>query len=118
MRLFMLRRQTLQTNLSIYLSQICEALSALCADPNNTVFVVSGDSQENVEQAIGHIPRLGLAASNGACFAPPLAPGETSRSWKFFDKGVDWEAVKKVRFTTLCQFDVNVSCCTSPIFLS
>ena len=78
------------------LLQICKALSTLCADPNNTVFVVSGDSQENVEEAIGHIPRLGLAASNGACFAPPLKPGETGRSWKFFDKGVDWDAVKKV----------------------
>ena len=78
------------------LFQICQALSTLCEDPNNTVFVVSGDSQENVEEAIGHIPRLGLAASNGACFAPPLKPGETARSWKFFDKGVDWDAVKKV----------------------
>ena len=57
---------------------------------------MSGDSQENVEKAIGHIPGLGLAASNGACFAPPLKFGETSRRWKFFDHGVDWEAVKAV----------------------
>ena len=72
-------------------------MNALCADPNNTVFVVSGDSQENVEKVIGHIPGLGLAASNGACFAPPLKLGEASRRWKFFDLGVDWEAVKSVR---------------------
>jgi len=58
---------------------------------------VSGDSQENVENAIGNIPGLGLAASNGACFARPLKIGETEREWKYFDLGVDWDAVKKVR---------------------
>ncbi len=71
-------------------------MNKLCADPNNIVFVVSGDSQENVEKAIGHIPGLGIAASNGACFAPPLKLGETRRRWKFFDLGVDWNAVKTV----------------------
>lgn len=57
---------------------------------------MSGDSQENVEKAIGNVRGLGLAASNGACFAPPLKDGEVQRRWKFFDLGVDWEAVKAV----------------------
>lgn len=60
------------------------------------MFVVSGDSQENVDKAIGHIPGIGIAASNGACFAPPLKLGDTGRKWKFFDLGVDWDEVKAV----------------------
>ena len=60
------------------------------------MLVVSGDSQENVDKAIGHIPGIGIAASNGACFAPPLKPGDTGRKWKFFDLGVDWDEVKAV----------------------
>jgi trehalose 6-phosphate synthase/phosphatase len=41
------------------------ALQKLCSDPNNTVYVVSGDSQQNLELAVGNVPGLGLAASNG-----------------------------------------------------
>jgi trehalose 6-phosphate synthase/phosphatase len=84
---------------------------ALCADPNNTVFVVSGDSQENVEKAIGHIHGLGIAASNGACFAPPLKVGETSRRWKYFDLGVDWDAVKAV-CRVYCTHTLIILSCT------
>ena len=73
-----------------------EALTALCADPRNTVYVVSGDSSENVVNAVGHIPGLGLAASNGGRFSPPTLPGQTDRKWRMFDLGVDWDAVKRV----------------------
>ena len=76
--------------------QVSEALRKLCSEPNTTVFVVSGDSQENVEKAIGDLRGVGIAASNGACFAPPLKDGEIQRRWKFFDLGVDWESVKAV----------------------
>ena len=61
---------------------------------------MSGDSQENVVDAIGDITGLGLAASNGACFAPPLKQNETHRQWKYFDLGVNWDAVKKVGLGT------------------
>jgi trehalose 6-phosphate synthase/phosphatase len=74
---------------------VINALAKLCADERNTLFVVSGDSQENVENAIGNIPGLGLAASNGACFSLPNN-GSLPREWKYFDLGVDWDAVKKV----------------------
>lgn len=83
-------------------------MAALCEDPQNTVFVVSGDSQENVERAIGHIPGIGLAASNGACFAPPLKYGDTNWRWKYFDLGVDWEAVKSVR-GVVCNVEKSIS---------
>ena len=63
---------------------------------------MSGDSQENVEKAIGNVRGLGLAASNGACFAPPLKDGEVKRRWKYFDLGVDWDAVKAVSFVLTC----------------
>ena len=69
------------------------ALRKLCSDPRNTVYVVSGDSQQNLELAVGGIPGLGLAASNGTCFADP---GREENSWQFLDFGVDWNAVKKV----------------------
>ena len=36
--------------------EVNKALTMLCADPLNTVFVVSGDSQENVIKAVGDIP--------------------------------------------------------------
>ncbi len=84
--------------------EVSKALGILCSDPNNTVFVVSGDSQENVVKAIGDIPGLGLAASNGACFAPPLEEGETERKWKYFDLGVDWDAVKKIVLPILAKY--------------
>ncbi|EED95365.1 trehalose-6-phosphate synthase, partial [Thalassiosira pseudonana CCMP1335] len=63
------------------------ALSRLAKDPLNTVYVVSGDSQHNLEIAVGDIPGLGLAASNGACFADP---GGRERTWQYLDFGVDW----------------------------
>lgn len=89
--------------------QVIEALIDLCADPKNTVYVVSGDSSDNVVNAVGHIPGLGLAASNGGHFSPPTRPGQTRRTWQTFDLGVDWDAVKRVggfalRFFARCLF--------------
>lgn len=72
------------------------ALQRMCANPLNTVYVVSGDSQQNLEVAVGNVPGLGLAASNGTCFADPQGIGENKRNWQYLDFGVDWNAVKKV----------------------
>lgn len=83
---------------------VCQALSTLCEDPNNTVFVVSGDSQENITDSVGNIRNLGLAASNGACFSNPVENGERERSWKYFDLGVDWEAVKRIVVPILSKY--------------
>lgn len=78
-----------------------KALGVLCKDPCNTIYVVSGDSQQNLEVAVGDISGLGLAASNGACFADP---GGQERTWKYLDFGVDWQAVQKVRFDQFVLF--------------
>jgi trehalose 6-phosphate synthase/phosphatase len=83
------------------------ALGRLCADPKNTVYVVSGDSQQNLEMAVGNIPGLGLAASNGACFANP--GGAADREWKYLDFGVDWNAVKKVAMPIISKFTARTN---------
>jgi trehalose 6-phosphate synthase/phosphatase len=81
-----------------------DALSKLCADPKNTVYVVSGDSSENVLQALGHLSSLGLAVSNGACFSPPLENAYERRRWLTFDLGVDWDAVKRMALPVLSKY--------------
>jgi len=88
---------------------VIKALKNLCADPCNTVFVVSGDSQVNVENAIGNIPGLGLAASNGACFALPLREGENERNWLSLDLGVDWEVVKQCALPVLAKYTAQTN---------
>jgi trehalose 6-phosphate synthase/phosphatase len=99
-----LKREILGTSGNKPPPDVLDALSCLCADPRNLVYVVSGDSSENVLQAIGHIPGLGLAVSNGACFSPPLQPGQTHRRWLTFDLGVDWDAVKRVALPVLSKY--------------
>ncbi|KAL7488757.1 hypothetical protein ACHAW6_014361 [Cyclotella cf. meneghiniana] len=78
-----------------------KALGVLCKDPCNTIYVVSGDSQQNLEVAVGDIAGLGLAASNGACFADP---GGQERTWKYLDFGVDWQAVQKSAMPIISKF--------------
>ena len=68
--------------------------------------MVSGDSSENVLNALGHVPNLGLAVSNGACFSPPVPPEEMNqpRRWLTFDLGVNWDEVKKVALPVLAKY--------------
>ncbi|KAL3826455.1 hypothetical protein ACHAXA_011264 [Cyclostephanos tholiformis] len=82
------------------------ALQKLCSDPNNTVYVVSGDSQQNLELAVGNVPGLGLAASNGTCFADP---GGQERVWQFLDFGIDWDAVKKAAMPIISKFTARTN---------
>ncbi|KAL7444630.1 hypothetical protein ACHAXH_008584 [Discostella pseudostelligera] len=81
------------------------ALRKLCSDPRNTVYVVSGDSQQNLELAVGGIPGLGLAASNGTCFADP----GREHTWQYLDFGVDWTAVKKVAVPIISKFTARTN---------
>lgn len=103
-----LKREILGTSGNKPPPEVLESLSLLCEDPRNLVYVISGDSSENVLNALGHLPKLGLAVSNGATFSPPMQEGETERNWKTFDLGVDWDAVKRVcnllflSFCSLC----------------
>lgn len=98
-----LKREILGTSGNKPLPEVIEALCKLCADPKNTVYVVSGDSAENVLNAIGNIPGLGLAVSNGAHFSTPVVAGQ-KRMWHIFDLGVDWDAVKRVALPVLSKY--------------
>jgi len=86
-----------------------QALHDLCADPCNTVFVVSGDAQETLEAAIGSVPGLYLAASNGACYSPPPKHAGVSRKWYSFDLGVDTDAVKQVALPVLSKYTARTN---------
>ena len=97
-----LKREILGTSGNKPVPEVIAALTDLCADPANTVYVVSGDSAENVINAIGNIPGLGLAVSNGAHFSPPVSVGK--RKWHVFDLGVDWDAVKRVALPVLSKY--------------
>lgn len=99
-----MKREILGTSGNKPPPEVLNALSRLCADPKNTVYVVSGDSSENVLQALGHLPCLGLAVSNGACFSPPLENAYERRRWLTFDLGVDWDAVKRVALPVLSKY--------------
>lgn len=69
--------------------------------------VVSGDSQPNLEAAVGNVQGLGLAASNGTCFAGP--GGIEGRQWQYLDFGVDWTAVKKVAMPIISKFTARTN---------
>ncbi|KAJ0405762.1 hypothetical protein P43SY_003612 [Pythium insidiosum] len=45
--------------------EVLSALSLLCADPRNTVFVLSGRERGDMEKALGNVKGLGLAAEHG-----------------------------------------------------
>jgi trehalose 6-phosphate synthase/phosphatase len=99
-----LKREILGTSGNKPPQEVIEALSTLCEDPRNLVYVVSGDSSENVLNALGHLPNLGLAVSNGARFSPPLAREESTRRWMTFDLGVDWDDVKRTALPVLAKY--------------
>lgn len=99
-----LKREILGTSGNKPPPEVLEALSLLCQDPKNTVYVNSGDSAENVLSALGHIAKLGLAVSNGANFSPPMTDQDAERRWQTFDLGVDWDAVKRVALPVLSKY--------------
>jgi len=84
--------------------QVLEALALLCRDTRNTVYVNSGDSGDNVLNALGHIHNLGIAFSNGAKFSHPMQDKDEERRWQTFDLGVDWDAVKRVALPVLSKY--------------
>lgn len=98
-----LKREILGTSGNKPPPQVLDAVASLCQDPRNSVYVVSGDSSENVISALGDVPGLGLATSNGAKYSPPSQVGEM-RVWKTFDLGVDWDAVKRVALPVLSKY--------------
>ena len=99
-----LKREILGTSGNKPPQAVLDALSQLSQDPRNLIYVVSGDSVENVIGALGPLTGIGLAVSNGARFSPPLQPGQMRREWNTFDLGVDWDAVKRVALPVLSKY--------------
>mmetsp|Transcript_29162 Transcript_29162/g.58248 ORF Transcript_29162/g.58248 Transcript_29162/m.58248 type:complete len:1101 (-) Transcript_29162:54-3356(-) len=83
---------------------VMSSLERLCEDPRNTVFVVSGVNRRELEGSLGSIPRIGLAASNGACFSWPSTAEDGAREWHAFQFGVDWEDVKAVAIPIMSKY--------------
>ncbi|CCI41939.1 unnamed protein product [Albugo candida] len=46
-------------------SEVLSALSLMCSDPRNTVFVLSGKDRSDLEKTLGSVRGLGLAAEHG-----------------------------------------------------
>jgi len=104
-----LKREILGTSGQKPPSTVMKALKTLSSDPQNVVFVVSGDTQENLESAIGSISGLGLAASNGACFAWPCKEGQQGHQWYSFEFGDDWNAVKELALPIMSKYTARTN---------
>lgn len=99
-----LKREILGTSGNKPPPAVLEALSTLSQDPRNLLFVVSGDSSENIMNALGPLSGIGLGVSNGAQFSPPMKANQSQRDWFTFDLGVDWDAVKKQALPVLSKY--------------
>jgi trehalose 6-phosphate synthase/phosphatase len=110
-----LKREILGTSGNKPPPEVLDALTTLSNDPKNLVYIVSGDSSENVLNALGNLNGVGLGVSNGARFSPPVNQqtpatpgmynfGQVQRQWLTFDLGVDWDGVKRVALPVLSKY--------------
>jgi trehalose 6-phosphate synthase/phosphatase len=60
-------------------SQLKSVLESLCADPRNTVFLVSGKTIDAVNAYFGQVKGLGLAAEHGSFVRMPSKGGQVSQ---------------------------------------
>lgn len=61
---------------------LISTLKELCADPKNTVFVVSGKERHSLTKTLCHVPNLGLAAEHGMFVSWPTAKVGGKRHWE------------------------------------
>eukprot|EP00919_Chromeraceae_sp_WS-2016_P046939 GHVR01111332.1.p1 GENE.GHVR01111332.1~~GHVR01111332.1.p1 ORF type:complete len:453 (-),score=105.52 GHVR01111332.1:662-2020(-) len=61
-------------------------LCSLCADPGNTVVILSGRDRNSLEEWFGCIPNIGLCAEHGFYFKVPATTGDT---WYCLSLNVD-----------------------------
>ncbi|KAG2183739.1 hypothetical protein INT43_006750 [Umbelopsis isabellina] len=77
-----------QPNAAVPSKEMIEYLTALCADPKNVVWVVSGRDQAALDEWLGGIPNLGLSAEHGCFMKAPETnkwinlTEEIDMSWK------------------------------------
>lgn len=104
-----LKRDILGTGGSRPPVETIKALVGLCGDDRNTVYVVSGDTEQNIENAIGHIEGLGLASGNGGSLSCPTYDNMAERKWDTSNLGVDFDAVKRVALPILSKYTARAN---------
>eukprot|EP00929_Paragymnodinium_shiwhaense_P113217 TRINITY_DN8147_c0_g2_i1.p1 TRINITY_DN8147_c0_g2~~TRINITY_DN8147_c0_g2_i1.p1 ORF type:complete len:1190 (+),score=229.25 TRINITY_DN8147_c0_g2_i1:170-3739(+) len=85
--------------------QILDCLQALCADPSNTVVILSGRNREMMEDWFGPIDNLGLAAERGFYYKLPVVTGqhwhcmvqEPDNTWKSYAFEIMRQFVKRTQ---------------------
>ena len=104
-----LKREMLGTSGNEPPLETMKALTKLCADERNTVYVVSGDTENNIENAIGHIQGLGLASGNGGSMSRPTLDGRSARKWNNSNLGVDWNAIQQITLPILSKYTARAN---------
>ena len=62
--------------------ELVEILTNLCADPRNTVFVVSGKERSQLTETLGSVPNLGLAAEHGMYYRWGGGANKSNKQWE------------------------------------
>ena len=88
-------------------AELVQELTQLCSDPRNTVFVVSGKERSALNDTLGGIPNLGLAAEHGMFYSFPSGRVgfNQPRRWEVTVTGQD----RSWRATALSVMEVYTS---------
>lgn len=79
--------------------QLLKNLEILCADPRNTVYIISGRDGAFLDQHLGHLQNLGFSAEHG-CFL--RQPG--TKEWRNLTQGLDMSWMNDVEERFRCTF--------------
>lgn len=88
---------------------VIKSLIELCSDPKNVVYVVSGDTEQNLENAIGGINNLGLAAGNGGSISDPRKLNYYSKRWRTSELLSNWDSVKRIAIPVLSMYTARAN---------
>ncbi|KNE64861.1 trehalose-phosphatase [Allomyces macrogynus ATCC 38327] len=80
--------------------ELLQALTALCADRSNRVFIISGRDQATLDAWLGHIPGLGLCAEHGCYLRMPY----DARGWLDLTEELGDAAVWKAEIKEIFQY--------------
>ncbi|KNE63665.1 trehalose-phosphatase [Allomyces macrogynus ATCC 38327] len=80
--------------------ELLQALTALCADRSNRVFIISGRDQATLDAWLGHIPGLGLCAEHGCYLRMPY----NARGWLDLTEELGDAAVWKAEIKEIFQY--------------
>ncbi len=87
-----------------------QSLRSICADVNNTVFVISGLHSQPLLESLDNIPHLGLGSNNGHEYSWPAEKESLAeRHWEIFGYGVDWDEVKRIALPILQKFTAHTN---------